>query len=143
MFRDEVRSSIAYHNPWHYKPRRNNFLKQVYNNLCIISRGGNGLNPFGHIVNRHQYVLISKRRRKWLHEINTPYIKNFYIKDVVQRHFISFSNITGALTLVTFRNKEMHIFKKWWPPKTRLKNFEWSLLSTGVATIGRRVMMSQ
>jgi len=143
MFRDEARSSIAYHNPWHPKPWENNFLKQFHNNLYIIGRGGNGLNPFGHIINRNQYVMISKRRRKWPHEINTPNIENFYFKDVVQGHLISFSNIIDALTLVTFRNKEMHVFKEWWPPETRLKDFERSLLSTGVATIGRRVTMVQ
>jgi len=37
----------------------------------------------------------------------------------------------------------MHVFKELWPPETRLKNFERSLLSIGVATIGRRVTMVQ
>ena len=32
--------------------------------------------PFRYIVNSNQYVLMAKRRGKWSHEVDTPYVKN-------------------------------------------------------------------
>ena len=47
------------------------------------------LETFGHIVHRYKNVLFSLLRWKRPDKVNPPKIKNLYLKDGLQGHFIS------------------------------------------------------
>ena len=51
-------------------------FQKSYHHLVIISSTWNYFYSFRYVVNNNQYVLMAKRRKKWYHEVDIPYIKN-------------------------------------------------------------------
>ena len=64
----------------------------------VVCPSGDCLDPLGHIVHRHQYVLFPVRRWERSHEIYPPKVEDFHLKDRPHRHLISLGDV-DRLTL--------------------------------------------
>ena len=76
---------------------------EYQNLLMVVCPSGDCLDPLGHIVHRHQYVLFPVRRWERSHEIYPPKIENFYLQDRPHQHLISLGDVDHRLTLYAFR----------------------------------------
>jgi hypothetical protein len=73
--------------------------------------------PFGHIVHSHQNVFTIPVLRERPHEINPPYIKEFYLEIVHERHRILRVDVPLFLASVASPDKLLCIFIHRWPEK--------------------------
>ena len=81
--------------------------------------------PLGYIVNCHQNVLIIPWFHKWSHVINSPDVKEFYLKIDGEWHNISSNDISVPLTWPTSLDEIFGVFIHGWPEETTLPNFAW------------------
>ncbi|KAF5795276.1 hypothetical protein HanXRQr2_Chr08g0337741 [Helianthus annuus] len=93
----EMRPPITYDHTRDIKSRKNVRLNELANNPMVICLGGNGLNPFGHIIHCHQDVKISNRIREWAHKVNSPYVEDIDNEDWLHGHLIPLRNATHLL----------------------------------------------
>ena len=59
------------------KPSEDIYVNEMHHCFSIVFLCGNCLHPLRHIVDSNKDIKFPKLRRKWSHEINAPYIKNY------------------------------------------------------------------
>jgi len=96
-------SSITNDNPWSSKSSEQPFQK-LHHNSSINVRQRLSFNPFWHIINGDQDVLITIRFQERSHEVNALDIKHLTELHRVLRHLISSRKIPCSLTTITSQN---------------------------------------
>ena len=85
---DKVWASIANHDPRNLEARKYDFLEHFLRAPWIDRNTGKCFNPFGHVVHSHQDVFALLWHREGIHEVDSPYVKDFLLKVALQWHNI-------------------------------------------------------
>lgn len=118
---------------------KNIFRQKSHYHLRVITLICSSFNPFRHIIQFYQDVLMVGRKIKWTIEINSPQIKQFNLQYIGHGHLILFRNVANSLTSITHTHLLSSILIHGKPVKTRLPYFcnylgatkwQWSRISS-------------
>jgi hypothetical protein len=117
---NEMRPSIAYNHPWCSKMRKYNFMEHFVGVLGAGSSARNCLHPFGDVIHSDQDVLAIMGLLEWPHEVNAPYVEQFDLKVVCERHCITSSDAALHLAPLKPSNEFSSVFIHCWPKESTL-----------------------
>jgi hypothetical protein len=95
--------------------------------------------PLGYVVDGEQDVLIVLGHLEWSHEVNTPHIKYFYLKIVVEGHCIASYDVPLKLALLTPSNEFLSVLIHHRPEESTLLDLDLCAEYSVVASIWHRV----
>ena len=95
----DVRAAVADDGPQTTVSGEDASCVELQNLPMVICPSGDFLDPLGHIVHRHQYVLFPVRRWERSNKIYPPKVKDFHLKDWPHRPLISLGDVDHRMTL--------------------------------------------
>lgn len=120
------------------EPCEDVLVQEFQDHSGIICWSSNCFHQFGHIIDCQQDVLLTKRRRKWPHKVNSPNIKNL-LQNICQRQLMTLRNVSHTLAPVISLDKDITTPEESWPIKTTLKYLYGGLSHTEMPSIRCRM----